>query len=116
MLSQVFWQECLIETPESVWVLFPRFDLLELGSLKTRELCKLGRLKCTKLYKAHAEKKNLGYTELMINDIHVYEQRHACLRTGWVTAARTSYQVSHFDGYEQFSPVMITAGPLISSP
>ena len=30
VLSQVFWQECLVETPESVWVPFPLLGLLEL--------------------------------------------------------------------------------------
>ena len=29
MLSPIFWWECLIETPESVWVPFPLVDLLE---------------------------------------------------------------------------------------
>ena len=32
-LSQVFWQECLVETPESVWVPFPLCGLLELCQL-----------------------------------------------------------------------------------
>ena len=33
MLSQVFWQECLIEMPELVWVPFPLLGLLELCQL-----------------------------------------------------------------------------------
>ena len=33
LLSQVFWQECLTETPESIWVLFPLLGLLELCQL-----------------------------------------------------------------------------------
>ena len=33
VISRVFWQECLIETPESVWVPFPLLGLLELCQL-----------------------------------------------------------------------------------
>ena len=33
VLCKVFWQECLIETPESVWVPFPLLDLLDLCQL-----------------------------------------------------------------------------------
>ena len=32
VLSQAVWQECLTETPESVWVLFPLLGLLELSA------------------------------------------------------------------------------------
>ena len=45
VLSQVFWQKCLVEMPESVWVPFPLLGLLE--------LCQLAYLQCWVLCLTH---------------------------------------------------------------